>query len=260
MEKLVDWRGDDENGKTVLEDVFREVIVISDDEDSDDESQSELRSRRDSTEVVSNIAQPHQVELRTLNFADPNTIDQDERRYLAGDEPPPGYRFVARPSRRVVDPQRLQRTGLIRHQIWDRARNNYLNRQQPERQTATHQYIVAAQPNNAEYVMPRIYRNRDDRISDFVEAPSQPRESINIPVRGLQEHIPAVSRACETSQVCLRSHAGESPTQRLFSHLFSYVADTSSITILWCAEPKHLQNMSIRHCIGLIESIQAPEK
>ena len=40
LAKLVQWRGDDENGTTVLEDVFREVIVISDDEDDGDLWQS----------------------------------------------------------------------------------------------------------------------------------------------------------------------------------------------------------------------------
>ena len=37
LAKLVAWRGDDENGKTILEDVFREVIVISDDDGDDDD-------------------------------------------------------------------------------------------------------------------------------------------------------------------------------------------------------------------------------
>jgi hypothetical protein len=38
LRKLVEWRGDDDNGKEALEDVLREVIVISDDEESGDES------------------------------------------------------------------------------------------------------------------------------------------------------------------------------------------------------------------------------
>jgi hypothetical protein len=37
LRKLVEWRGDDDNSKEALEDVLREVIVISDDEDSEDE-------------------------------------------------------------------------------------------------------------------------------------------------------------------------------------------------------------------------------
>ena len=50
LAKLVEWRGDDENGKTVLEDVFREVIVISDDDDDSDSDEGENippRSNRD---------------------------------------------------------------------------------------------------------------------------------------------------------------------------------------------------------------------
>lgn len=38
LRKLVEWRGDDDSGKEALEDVLREVIVISDDEESGDES------------------------------------------------------------------------------------------------------------------------------------------------------------------------------------------------------------------------------
>jgi hypothetical protein len=29
LAKVIEWRGDDENGQTVLEDVFREVIVLA---------------------------------------------------------------------------------------------------------------------------------------------------------------------------------------------------------------------------------------
>ena len=38
LRKLVEWRGDDDSGKEALEDVLREVIVISDDEDSEEEA------------------------------------------------------------------------------------------------------------------------------------------------------------------------------------------------------------------------------
>ncbi|KAL9108174.1 MAG: hypothetical protein Q9227_007028 [Pyrenula ochraceoflavens] len=55
LERLVAWRGDDENGTQKLEDVLREVVVISDDEESDEDDIDRLglTSRDVSVEILS---------------------------------------------------------------------------------------------------------------------------------------------------------------------------------------------------------------
>lgn len=126
LRKLVEWRGDDENGKTILEDVFREVIVISDEEESEDELGDSFDNGEYSMEVVSSDQRPHEVQLRTLDYADPASF-ATEGLQLAGDEPPTGFRYVV-PSikKRVSDRHKVDRRGFNRYQAWDRARTRYL--------------------------------------------------------------------------------------------------------------------------------------
>lgn len=118
LAKLVEWRGDDENGKTVLEDVFREVIVISDDDDSDAEEDIPKPSDRDySVEVIS--SQPRVEVLPTQPANTANSGPQD----FSEDDVPPGFRVIPRdPKRSKVD-----RRGFSRYQAWDRAINRYRN-------------------------------------------------------------------------------------------------------------------------------------
>jgi hypothetical protein len=127
LKKLVEWRGDDDNttdGKQVLEDVFREVIVLSDDEDSDDDAD-------DVVEVVSTRATGWPLPThQPLENARPLSPWQYE--YQSGDENLPGYRVVAHPprQRRVADAtsQTLASTEYrqSRYAAWDRAREEYL--------------------------------------------------------------------------------------------------------------------------------------
>ncbi|KAF4166047.1 hypothetical protein CNMCM6936_007134 [Aspergillus lentulus] len=121
LAKLVEWRGDDENGKTVLEDVFREVIVISDDDDSDAEEGEVSRSvnRDHSIEIISSHQRPEELQTRPVNFAHPTV--PESHLDISDDEPPPGFRFIPEsPKKRPVD-----RRGFSRYHAWDRALNRY---------------------------------------------------------------------------------------------------------------------------------------
>ncbi|GIC92204.1 uncharacterized protein Aud_008665 [Aspergillus udagawae] len=121
LAKLVEWRGDDENGKTVLEDVFREVIVISDDDDSDAEEGEVSRSvnRDHSIEIVSSHQRAEELHTRTVNFAHPTV--QESHLDISDDEPPPGFRFIPESPKK----QRIDRRGFSRYHAWDRALNRY---------------------------------------------------------------------------------------------------------------------------------------
>ncbi|KAJ5602150.1 hypothetical protein N7510_011684 [Penicillium lagena] len=120
LAKLVEWRGDDENGRTVLEDVFREVIVISDDEDSEMEEEASRRpgNRDYSVEILSSDARIHEILPRPASAAKPTL---DPLRELSDEEAPPGFRFVTRvPAKTAID-----RRGFSRYKAWDCALNRY---------------------------------------------------------------------------------------------------------------------------------------
>lgn len=127
LAKLVQWRGDDENGKTVLEDVFREVIVISDDEDEDSDIEEAVNAtganRESSIEVVSSNALVGEVETMPLHYSNLETTNNN---VVSGDEAPSGFRFIPETHRR--DPNKRKnpdRRGFNRYQAWDRARDRY---------------------------------------------------------------------------------------------------------------------------------------
>lgn len=128
LARLVEWRGDDENGKKVLEDVFREVIVISDDEDSDTEEEETIPSqisRDHSVEIVSVSSNPRAEELHTkpLDYENPST--RKSLHELSDDEAPPGFRFI--PESPKLKKSKIDRRGFSRYKAWDRAINRYRN-------------------------------------------------------------------------------------------------------------------------------------
>ncbi|KKY29263.1 hypothetical protein UCRPC4_g00054 [Phaeomoniella chlamydospora] len=137
LAKLVEWRGDDENGAKVLEDVFREVVVISDDEDSDDDDYDpEAPLKELSVEVLS----------RNAN-AVTSQMTPDQRHRISGhgetytisdDDTPPGVQFIAQRSRRANDQSNNERRGQAHRQVWNAAREQFRagpQRQQPSVQT-----------------------------------------------------------------------------------------------------------------------------
>lgn len=124
LARLVAWRGDDENGKTVLEDVFREVIVISDDDDSDsDEEENGLPStnRDHNVEYVSSRARAVELSTRPIDFA--GSASRGTVRELSEDEAPSSFRFISQVPRK----NKVDRRGFSRYQAWDRAINRYRN-------------------------------------------------------------------------------------------------------------------------------------
>lgn len=125
LKKLVEWRGDDDNtsdGKKGLEDVMREVIVLSDDEDSDDDAD-------DVVEVVSTQENAWPMPSHS-SLAYSRPLSPRQYNYQSGDDNIPGYRIVAPPPRRhLVDAASRNQTSTqfrqSRHAAWDRARDEY---------------------------------------------------------------------------------------------------------------------------------------
>lgn len=133
LAKLVQWRGDDESGETVLEDVFREVIVISDDEDDENDSEdSALAHGRDSSiEFVSSNAVVKELQTVPVEYGETSTANRIPLRGPSEDEAPPGFRFVTESSRKraALPGKKIDRRGFSRYQAWDRARDRYRDAQ-----------------------------------------------------------------------------------------------------------------------------------
>lgn len=120
LAKLVEWRGDDENGKTVLEDVFREVIVISDDEDADTDGDCPPSTDSyPSVEIISSNTFHENLQAGPVNYA--NQSLRESLHDLSDDEAPPGFRIVPHVPKR----DKIDRRGFSRYQAWDRAINRY---------------------------------------------------------------------------------------------------------------------------------------
>jgi hypothetical protein len=162
LAKLVEWRGDDENGKTVLEDVFREVIVISDEEDDLDEEEDLPTSGRDqSVEIISTTPVHEELQTRPINYENPSL--REPLRELSDEDAPPGFRIVqAAPRRNKID-----RRGFSRYQAWDRALNRY--RRMAESDQAKHDawYTDSQRPSHAVGKQFPEYANRGPASAGF---------------------------------------------------------------------------------------------
>ncbi|KAG0152752.1 hypothetical protein PDIDSM_2557 [Penicillium digitatum] len=120
LAKVIEWRGDDENGQTVLEDVFREVIVISDDEDSesDEDTAASAGHQNTSVEILPSDTRAHEIQCQPINNAKP--LGRDLLRELS-EEAPPGFRFVTR----APATDTINRRGFNRYKAWTRAVKEY---------------------------------------------------------------------------------------------------------------------------------------
>lgn len=119
LAKVIEWRGDDENGQTVLEDVFREVIVISDDEDSESEEDAASTASHPNSSVVEILpteARTHEIRTQPINTKPGQGYPRD-----LSEEAPPGFRFVTR----VPANNSINRRGFSRYQAWNRAIKEY---------------------------------------------------------------------------------------------------------------------------------------
>lgn len=127
LAKLVQWRGDDENGTTVLEDVFREVVVISDDEDDNNPGPSH-GGRTRSAEIVSNNTIIGNCQTNPMSY-ETSIVDPSAICGSAEDEPPAGFRYVPLSPRKrsTTNKTKIDRGASSRYQAWDRARHRYRN-------------------------------------------------------------------------------------------------------------------------------------
>ncbi len=128
LRRLVQWRGDDENGKQVLEDVFREVVVISDDDSDEEDDHEAMNNFRDvSVEIVSSNTRADHFNPDPLILGKPVVGRRSGDFHPTSSKRPLSYEYVAAPSRkeRINDKDKVGRRGFSRYQAWNEAREEY---------------------------------------------------------------------------------------------------------------------------------------
>lgn len=221
LAKLVQWRGDDENGTTVLEDVFREVIVISDDDNDGEESDAyqaseHSRGGRDSSvEIVSSNALTGDLYTRPINYGKLSGVDRATVQEISEDEAPSGFRFIPEVPRRrkAADKKKIDRRGFSRYQAWDRAKDRYRDDRNEASQTKL-------SFNPAEYYPPRAIQEPlmasnngpTGRLESFrnYESPTSTNRSVHPLNFTNQGHPQEIQTPRRSSEVFIHSNIPES--------------------------------------------------
>ncbi|KAL9611429.1 MAG: hypothetical protein Q9167_003936 [Letrouitia subvulpina] len=122
IDKMVEWRDDDKDSNEV-EDILREVIVISDDEE-DEESADTESQREDSREIISNHVFANDLQTRPVDYSAIGDSDTYHRPFSPDDSRASRTAYV-RPVRNPYDGsndnQLLERQQAYRFRIWDDA-------------------------------------------------------------------------------------------------------------------------------------------
>ena len=124
--KLIQWRGD-ENDKTeasrkAVDDAVREIVVLSDEEESDSElEEGQVVEGKNAT--VERVRQPARPEVVTEH----RPVSPGE--HSSGEDAPQGYRYVPQAPRRYapvqVAPEITSRQQQSRYALWDQVRHEY---------------------------------------------------------------------------------------------------------------------------------------
>jgi len=126
LRKLIEWRGD-ENDKTeesrrAVDDAVREVVVLSDEEESDSElEEGQVVEGKDMK--LEPVRKPARPEVTTEH----RPVSPGE--LSSGEDAPRGYRYVPQASRRTVPvqiaPGATTRQQQSRYALWDQVRHEY---------------------------------------------------------------------------------------------------------------------------------------
>ena len=126
LDKLVQWRGDDENDTDAMSDILREVIVIPDDEDEYDSNlkmdKGVINSDREaSVEVIATRAAAKAVQIQQIHIQ--SSPDEDSDAAQDSDEVDVGICKV----QPAHDPRLFDRVEAHRHRVWAAARSRRHN-------------------------------------------------------------------------------------------------------------------------------------
>lgn len=168
LDKLAQWRGDDNEEPDAMEEILREVIVIPDDDEDNQQLVRKSNLRQGSIEMISSRALADDVETRPIDYAarrtsatgveSPDSDDDQEVTFLGH-----GQYVFDRPNEK-----RTNKDGTHRLRAWEQARSRL---RQP-------QGVVAATDVRPLTEMPGVSTTRvhgGDPRSAFQQAPQRAR-------------------------------------------------------------------------------------
>ncbi|OAA76078.1 hypothetical protein LEL_05762 [Akanthomyces lecanii RCEF 1005] len=145
LDTLVQWRGDEETGRDQLDEILREVVVISDSETGDSEDESTGATSAEDADMELTVAGPS-----SQRYSVPRT-ELDTAMDLQMDPPgtPPGQLqpSVLDPNQQVANFQRCNQRGFKRYRAWEEAirRNREVRGSSAAMETDTGSYPVYSQ-------------------------------------------------------------------------------------------------------------------
>ncbi|MCJ1401739.1 hypothetical protein MMC11_004956 [Xylographa trunciseda] len=196
LNKLAQWRGDDDDEPDAMEDILREIIVIPDDDEEEDPNeadtgtaQRQYADRHDSVEIVTSRNIVDNMETRPIDYsnlregtegAESLESDDDHEVIFLGH----GQYFLDRP-----DQAKSKRNRDHRHRAWEEARDRFRYpiaepRSRPLRQLPQAIGItsnVHVRRNSYEHtgsLLPQEYRPSDQKIMYIRE--DQPLSNLSV--------------------------------------------------------------------------------
>lgn len=121
LDKIIEWR-DEKDEPNAVEDILREVIIISDDEDEESEEEN-FSERENSIEIISSQEVADAVHVQPLDYSTLDAKSTYDRPLSPEDDWAPSVRFIRRlstpPADRGIRRQiRIDRQQAHRHRIW----------------------------------------------------------------------------------------------------------------------------------------------
>ncbi|KAI4110369.1 MAG: hypothetical protein LQ345_007023 [Seirophora villosa] len=124
LDKIIEWR-DEKDDPDAVEDILREVIVISDDEDEDLSEEGHFGDRDSSVEIASSREISNEVHVQPIDYGTLDGRSRLERPVSPEDDWAPSVRFIRRlstpPAESKQQQDRIARHHAQRYQKWQDA-------------------------------------------------------------------------------------------------------------------------------------------
>lgn len=130
LDKIIEWR-DEKDEPDAVEDILREVIIISDDEDEESEEENSTE-REGSIEIISSREIADAVHVEPLDYSTMDAKSAYDRPFSPEDDWAPSVRFIRRLSTPPADrgtrrQTRVDRQQAHRNRVWLEAVNRRRN-------------------------------------------------------------------------------------------------------------------------------------
>ncbi|KAL9008042.1 MAG: hypothetical protein Q9173_006794 [Seirophora scorigena] len=124
LDKIIEWR-DEKDDPDAVEDILREVIVISDDEDEDLSEEGHFGDRDSSVEIAPSREISNEVHIRPIDYGTLDGMSRLERPVSPEDDWAASVKFIRRlstpPAGSRQQQDRIARHHAQRHQKWQEA-------------------------------------------------------------------------------------------------------------------------------------------